>query len=239
MPRPSSMMESRQRLSPSSPDDLSKLSGRRWTSRTYMQRVFLRDVQPGTGDISINGKGRCICYRVILAGLFCAALTEHLAGQQAQVPFDVCARSETWTRPSADVQAKIWNDPRYRDIGPDAFEWTHSFIPAEPDSASIQYSIMQTSGVWTEAVTGRCPWRGAERGSWTEIWSLNYHIQDISLRGLVYTVTVAPRERGYEIIQFRRPLTLGNSLTVLRFATANDNVLTQWRETEPSAFDPR
>src|SRR2546425_2026357 len=31
------------------------------------------------------------------------------------VPFDICAESTTWVRPSPEVQAKIWNDGRYKD----------------------------------------------------------------------------------------------------------------------------
>jgi hypothetical protein len=179
------------------------------------------------------------CGKALAGVLFCAALTQHATAQQSVVPFDVCASSATWIRPSADVQSKIWNDHRYRDLGPNAFEWTHTFIPAEPDSASIQYSIMNLSGVWTDVRTNQCPWRG-ERGQWTEIWSLNYHITGISLSGLVYTIDVVPLSRGYEIIQFLRPQTLGGEArTRLRFVTQEGRVLTEWRETSPSAFDPK
>ena len=202
-----------------------------------MQLAFLRDVRQLTGRVGVDR--RRVYSRVLAGVLLCTGLTQRVAVQQAVVPFDVCARSEMWTRPPADVQSKIWNDPRYRDLGPNAYEWTHSFIPAEPDSASIQYSSMNLSGVWTDVETNQCPWRGAERGKWTEIWSLNYHVTGISLTGLVYTVTVAPRERGYEIIQFRRPETLGESRTTLRFVTAQGTVLTEWRETSPSAFKPQ
>jgi hypothetical protein len=177
--------------------------------------------------------------RTLAAVVLCTALTPRVAVQQANVPFFVCARSETWIRPSANVQSKIWNDPRYRDTGPKAYEWTHSFIPVEPDSASIQFSIMNQSGVWTDPETNRCPWRGAQRGKWTEIWSLNYHVAAAQLRGVIFTITVEPRERGYEIIQLQRPETLGESRATLRFVTVEGNVLTQWRETSPSAFDPQ
>ena len=175
---------------------------------------------------------------VLMTLVLSLALTQRVIVQQV-VPFEVCARSDAWTRPSVDVQTRIWDDARYRDIGPNAYEWTHSFIPAETDSASIQYSISNLSGIWTDAQTNRCRWRGGDRGKWTEIWSLNYHIEGISLTGVVYRITVAPRERGYEIIQFRRPQTLGASRASLLFITGDDHVLREWRETEPSAFDPR
>jgi hypothetical protein len=159
--------------------------------------------------------------------------------QQLTIPFDVCVQSDEWKRPSPDVQSKVWNDPRYRDIGRNAYEWTHSFIPAEPDSASIQYSIMNLSGVWTDGETNRCQWRGAdERGKWTEMWSLNYQVTGISLMGLAYIVIVAPRERGYEVIQFRRSELLGSAKATLRVVNDNGKTLAEWVEVSPSAFAP-
>lgn len=181
-----------------------------------------------------------LCSGMLVGLLLCnALLTERVMVQETAVPFDMCARSETWARPSPNVQSKVWNDARYQHAGPTAFEWTHSFIPNEPDSASTTYSTMNLSGVWTDVETNRCPRRDSERGRWTEIWSLNYHVTGISLTGLVYTLTVAPRERGYEIIQFRRPQTLGASRTTLRIITAEGNVLAEWMETSPSVFDPQ
>jgi hypothetical protein len=198
-----------------------------------------RELLRRNGTINVLFERMSLYRRGLTGVVLWAALIQHVMAQQSVVLFDVCASSATWIRPSANVQSKIWNDPRYRDVGPHAFEWTHRLIPAEPDSASIQDSIMNLSGVWTDVGTNQCPWRGGERGQWTEIWSLHYHITGISLSGLVYTVDVVPLERGYEIIQFRRPQTLGEALTRLRFTTPHGRVLTEWRETSPSAFDPK
>ena len=158
--------------------------------------------------------------------------------QQAVVPFDVCARSDTWTRPSNDVQSKIWNDPRYKALGPGAYEWTHSFLWNEPDSASLTYSDSNLSGVWTDVQESQCPRRDRERALWTEIWSLNFRVAGIVLQDSVYSVTVIPQERGYEIIQFRRPSTLGDELTSLEFVTPSGAVVGRWKETKPNVFVP-
>ena len=45
--------------------------------------------------------------------LVCALLlAKPLAAES--IPFEVCAESTTWTRPTPEVQAKIWNDARYK-----------------------------------------------------------------------------------------------------------------------------
>ena len=175
-----------------------------------------------------------------LGSLLIMGVVSSVLAQDTAVPFTVCAESTDWTRPTADVQSKIWSDPRYRAPGPLAYQWTHSFLSGEPDSASIAYDNQNLSGVWTDIKPNQCRRRDSERSQWTELWSLNYHVAGISLAGLVYTVTVAPRRQGYEIIQFRRPETLGQSRTTLRFITADGNVLTEWRETSPGVLvDPR
>jgi hypothetical protein len=158
--------------------------------------------------------------------------------QQATVPFDVCAQSVDWKRLSADVQSKIWNDPRYRQPGPAAYQWTHNFLPSEPDSASISYENANLSGLWTEAKESQCPRRDGERNAWTEIWALNYLVTGISVSGRVYRVAVVAQERGYEIIQFRRPDSLGPAKASLRFVTDDGRILAEWVEVSPSVFAP-
>ena len=176
--------------------------------------------------------------RRLLGLLLIIGIASSSFAQQTPVGFTVCAQSNDWKRPSADVQSQIWGDPRYREPGPQAYQWTHNFLAVEPDSASIAYENQNLSGVWTELMPNQCPRRDGERGKWTELWSLTYHVVGISLTGLVYTITVAPHE-GYEIIQFRRPETLGESRTTLRFVTAEGSVLTEWRETSSSVFVPQ
>src|SRR3954447_4072213 len=93
------------------------------------------------------------------------SLTGHVV-----VPFDVCRESADWTRPSSAIQSKIWNDPRYRDVAPHAYEWTHNFVSVEPDSASLAYHSENLSGLWTDVTETRCPRRDEAKQTWTEIW---------------------------------------------------------------------
>src|SRR5215831_16711473 len=108
--------------------------------------------------------------------LLILVLAEPLAAQS--IPFEVCAESTTWVRPSPEVQAKIWNDGRYRDIGPNAFAWNHNFIMIDdPQSASIPYHLENESGLWTEpseAFKG-CYSEEYHRRTgydWIEVWAL-------------------------------------------------------------------
>ena len=157
--------------------------------------------------------------------------------QQLTVPFDVCVHSDNWKRPSADVQSKIWNDPRYREQGgAGSYEWTHNFLSSEPDSASISYHQQNMAGLWTDPRENLCPHRNREREAWTEIWTLNYRVTGITLSALVYTVAVAPLEPGYEIIQFRRPESLGAAKARLRFVNYDGRTLLEWMEVEPGVF---
>ena len=158
--------------------------------------------------------------------------------QPVTVPFDVCAQSVDWKRPSADVQSKVWNDARYKDLGARAYQWTHNFLTNEPDSASITYENENQSGLWTEIKESQCPRRDRERNAWTEIWALKYWVTRMSLSGLVYTITVVPQERGYEIIQFRRPDSLAAAKATLRVVNDDATILAEWVEVSPSVFAP-
>jgi hypothetical protein len=171
----------------------------------------------------------------ILAVFIAIGSAAQTSTQQMSVPFAVCAQSDTWTRPSPDVQSKIWSDNRYVERGATAYEWTHNFLWTEPDSASIAYHSQNLSGLWTDLRQSQCP-RRDPADAWAEIWVLNYHVAQITLDGLVYTVTVEPRKTGYDMIQFRRPGSLGASHATLRFVDKNGTVLDAWREIGPSVF---
>jgi hypothetical protein len=54
-----------------------------------------------------------------------------------RTPFEICAESTTWTRPTPEVQAKIWNDGRYKDFARTAYAWTHNFLVVlDPESTN-------------------------------------------------------------------------------------------------------
>jgi hypothetical protein len=179
-------------------------------------------------------------YKRLVGVLIAIWIAPSFFAQQVTVPFDVCSQSDNWKRPSADVQSKIWSDPRYKAIGPRAYEWTHNFFSNAPDSASGTYLNQNLSGLWTDIRMSQCPHRDREPNAWTEIWALNYHVTGIFLSGLACTITVVPTERGYEIIQFRRSDSLGAAKATLRFVNEAAGVGPQdeWMETSPSVFAP-
>lgn len=173
-----------------------------------------------------------IVVRILALGIVFGSFAE-----QMTVPFDVCAGSTNWKRPSRDVQARIWRDARYKDLGPRAYQWTHNFFWSEPDSASISYDNQRLSGVWTDIVPNRCPRRDSERGAWTEIWVLNFLVTGITLSNNTYKVEVLSQNQGYEIIQFRlNPL--GRAKAMLQFSDQEGKVLDQLVEIAPSVFAP-
>ena len=67
------------------------------------------------------------------------------------VPFQVCAESTTWTRPSPELQTnKIWNDARYKGFGKDAYAWTHDFLVLDYFmNVSLMVGVTNLSGLWT------------------------------------------------------------------------------------------
>ena len=188
----------------------------------------------------------CRCFRQssvkvfsrVLAPLLTIGIVASSSAQQVTVPFDVCVHSDDWKRPSADVQSRIWRDARYKELGAGAYEWTHNFLSSEPDSASIAYHSQNVSGLWTDMRESQCPRRDRERSAWTEVWALNYRVTGMTFSGLVYSITVSPLEPGYEIIQFRRPPSLGATKTTLRFINGDGRILGEWKEVSPSVFAP-
>ena len=123
----------------------------------------------------------------------------------APVAFEVCSQSATWTRPSPQVQARIWNDARYAGspkTTTEAYEWTHDFIQVPADSASIQYHSSNTAGLWTATdVTGVC--QNRNNSDWLNIWVLLHRVTAIDREGSTYTIHVEPRQSGFQMIMFR------------------------------------
>lgn len=158
------------------------------------------------------------------------------AVQGTAIPFDVCVQSSDWQRPTAEVQAAIWNDPRYRESGPQAYQWNHEFFWSEPDSASLAYENMNLSGAWTEPKRSACQRRDGERSQWTETWVLGRSVEGIQLADRMYTVRVSEPGLGYEVVQFRRPASLGSEMARLRFVDSGGRVLDEWVETSPAMF---
>src|SRR5215467_4833486 len=113
--------------------------------------------------------------------LITLAFARPLAAQQP-IPFEICAQSATWVRPSAEEQAKIWNMGRYQGFPHDPYEWGHNFLVV-PNSASIAYDLRNLSGLWTEPPLGQChsAKNPQEREyEWIEVWVLLHRVTQVT-----------------------------------------------------------
>jgi hypothetical protein len=120
------------------------------------------------------------------------------------IPFTVCKESTTWTRPTANEQAKIWNDARYAEHGAKAYEWNHEFLFVPTDSASIQYHMENEAGLWTEGTFSPTCNNDKRNGEWIEAWILLHRVKNIQADGRVYAITVEPTRKGFQSILFER-----------------------------------
>ena len=149
------------------------------------------------------------------------------------IPFEVCAESTTWTRPSAEVQAKIWKDARYGNDARTAYDWTHDCLVSDPESASIPYHMENISGLWTARTNpGECHSADKPHRSgfeWIEVWVLLHRVVQITHDNNTYTITVEPTGRGFQSVLFRRL----NPSVVLRFVTPDGKELQRWDESAP------
>src|SRR6266699_297327 len=97
--------------------------------------VFQTGLRPcGSAALHVEYHGY-MCIRAH-ALLVCTLLfAQPLAAES--ITFEICAESTTWTRPTPEVQAKIWNDGRYKDFARTAYAWTHNFLVVlDPESTN-------------------------------------------------------------------------------------------------------
>jgi hypothetical protein len=151
------------------------------------------------------------------------------------VPFDICAESTIWTRPSSQMQARIWNDARYKDFARDAFAWTHNFLVIDDfQSVRVTVTLTNLSGLWTVKPLWlyKCYLDQQRQGfNWIEIWSLLHRVKEIQHDANRYTVIVEPSGKGFQWIFVPR-LRL-NQKAVLRFVTRDGKELETWDESAP------
>lgn len=160
-------------------------------------------------------------------------LTAPCALSAQTLPFEVCAESATWVRPSPEIQAKVWNDPRYKNFARGAYAWTHNFLMIDdPESASVTGTVSYLSGLWTAEADWRtkCYLSQRRNGSeWIEVWSLLHKVKQVTRTNNTYTITVEPMGKGFQWVFIRR---LNPSL-VLRFVTPDGRELERWDESAP------
>jgi hypothetical protein len=170
------------------------------------------------------------------------------------IPFEVCTESTTWVRLSPEVQAKVWNQGRYKDFARDAYESRHDFfVIDDPESANVHEYFNNLSGVWTalrwaaanvlgysddraEAWTAahgraieKCPNVRHGGGEWIEVWSLLHSVKEVRHDNNTYTFTVDSLGKGFQQIYVRRM----NVSAVLRFETTDGKELERWDESAP------
>jgi hypothetical protein len=148
--------------------------------------------------------------------------------QSIIVPFTVCKQSTTWTRPTPEDQAKIWNDPRYARPGvQNSHEWTHEFLLVPPDSTSIQGEIEDEAGLWTEGTFDpKCDApQYKQNDEWVMAWILLHRVRSIRASSSLYTITVDPTSKGFQSIIFKQ---LAPNMTV-RFVDPQGRVLEEMK----------
>src|SRR5262249_27268672 len=141
--------------------------------------------------------------------LLLSALVFSIPLVSQQTPFQVCAESSRWIRPSPDIQAKVWNDLRYKDFARDAYAWTHDFILIDdPQSTSVAELYTKLSGLWTakSELVNNCIADNERRSGfeWINIWVLLHQVRDVRREANTYTVTVEPTGRGFQSLFIRR-----------------------------------
>jgi hypothetical protein len=149
------------------------------------------------------------------------------------VSFEVCAESSTWTRPSPELQAnKIWNDPRYKGLGKDAYAWTHDFLVIDEfmDISGI-LAVTNLSGLWTvktewlhKCYLDKSP--APSISGWIEVVLLLHRVKEIQYDANTYTVVVEPSGKGFQWFFVHRL----NGLGVLRLVTSERKQLGVWDE---------
>ena|SRR5579862_8789970 len=147
--------------------------------------------------------------------------------------FNICAESTTWTRPTPEVQAKIWNMARYRGFNHDAYGTEDFIVVDDPLSASGAYDRMNLSGLWTEApFHDKCdtdPNNRHNGDEWIEVWVLLHRVTQVTQENNTYTVTVEPTGKGFQFVDFRRM----NPSVVLQFVAPDGRELERWESLPP------
>jgi acyl-CoA synthetase (AMP-forming)/AMP-acid ligase II len=138
---------------------------------------------------------------------------------EMSIPFEVCAQSEIWQRPSETKQkVKWWDDGRY--LGADEAilrgmdsPWQRTVF-LDYGNASPAYDQMNLSGLWTateerEDIFAACYEKerhyALTHGKTIRLWLLFGQVQSIKQEGREYKVVVKPTEAGFQWVDIPRP----------------------------------
>ncbi len=124
----------------------------------------------------------------------------------------VCEESKLWQRPSDDRQERrLARNRRYRDQAIlESTWWVRDFIFYQGHGSDSELEVYDLSGAWAAPdETRHCndaDWRQQiEDDLFLELWVFNHEVLTVVRESNVYTVTVEPTGKGYQLVRFRRP----------------------------------
>ena len=124
----------------------------------------------------------------------------------------VCEESKLWERPSDEQQERRF--ARYRRYRNQAILesvwWVRDFIFYQGHESDRELEVYDLSGAWAAPdETRHCndaDWRRQiEENLFLELWVFNHELLTVVREANVYTVTVEPTGKGYQLVRFRRP----------------------------------
>ncbi|MFP4346423.1 MAG: hypothetical protein ACLFU8_17190 [Anaerolineales bacterium] len=120
------------------------------------------------------------------------------------LPYTLCEASQSWVRPSETEQAEeVWSIPRYEGHEREILRWIfYQDFYRYHGGGSEMFDAWPTSGLWTSEAEYTCGTPSSRRPpqETLELWLLLHNVVGVEHRGKVYTITVEPVERGYQII---------------------------------------
>jgi len=164
------------------------------------------------------------------------AVAEIIANGE-HIPYEICAQNLDWVRPSEEEQRSVWESSRYSGVDQDVlkYPWDQDFFITY-GSASINYDIINLSGLWTLPEGTRDPCFEEEnqdailKFKKAEIWVLNHSVTEIRRASAKYAIIVEPIGRGVQFLHFYR--LSGNMALTLYFVTSDGSVIDHINETE-------
>ncbi|MEM6251814.1 MAG: hypothetical protein AAF821_02730 [Cyanobacteria bacterium P01_D01_bin.156] len=166
-----------------------------------------------------------------------AVVSQPTVETQSSSEFSICSQAVDWQRPSLDQQQKqLTTNERYGGLLEDkAFQqlanqfWQYEILSFTTYGLSARMEPINLSGLWSVAddVWNQCyahdEGSAINDGTLAEAWLMNHQVVDLQWQDNRYIMTVEPRARGMQVVQFTRreqaselPLTIvtsqGNSV---------------------------
>jgi hypothetical protein len=128
--------------------------------------------------------------------------------EASALAFAVCEQSDSWTKPSADLQREqVWSQPAYakRDEADLQATLDEQFFTWNGDLAGLEEAYA-LHGLWAASdrrgIDPCAPAEQVAQGRYVDVFALAHRVTDVSLGGTTYEVTVEPTESGFVHVQF-------------------------------------